>query len=238
MSARFEIGAVLLAAGLGTRMAPLTEAKPKPLLLYRGKPLIGWTLDAIDSFVSEAVVMTRVFPRQFDDLPLSYPRVRLFETAHANMIGAFWDGFGHLGAAEYVFCASSDVAYLNSAVAKGVEVLQHDEPDILVALKTAYEGGEKKWHWQIEGGLLRDIVVANATTAFERFFMICKTAVLRRHLGDKAGLLLPRLPQYAPFGEGWVYLVKRLLDSGVQVRVLILNDEYLHNVNRVEDLAS
>src|SRR3989344_6017256 len=50
---------IVLAAGKGTRMLPLSEYIPKPQLPFGEKRFIDYAIDALRSFVSEIIVLTR-----------------------------------------------------------------------------------------------------------------------------------------------------------------------------------
>src|SRR5258708_4681972 len=57
--------AMVLAAGLGVRMRPLTDRVPKPLVRVAGRPLLDHVLDKLaDAGVSEAVVNVHYLPDQ------------------------------------------------------------------------------------------------------------------------------------------------------------------------------
>ena len=59
--------AIILAAGLGTRMRPLTDALPKPLIDVAGKPLIDWCLDWVKAAgITHSVVNSSYLAAQLE----------------------------------------------------------------------------------------------------------------------------------------------------------------------------
>jgi MurNAc alpha-1-phosphate uridylyltransferase len=68
MSKSIPQKAMVLAAGLGSRMRPLTDTMPKPLVPVAGKTLIDHVLDRLESAgVSEVIVNTHYLSEQLED---------------------------------------------------------------------------------------------------------------------------------------------------------------------------
>lgn len=59
--------AMVLAAGLGTRMRPLTNATPKPMVRLAGRPLLDHALDKLSAAgIDKAVVNVHYLPEQIE----------------------------------------------------------------------------------------------------------------------------------------------------------------------------
>src|SRR5207244_9966940 len=58
--------AVILAAGLGTRLRPYTLQTPKPLLPVRGRPILDWALGALPRAVDRVVVVVNYLAEQVE----------------------------------------------------------------------------------------------------------------------------------------------------------------------------
>ena len=68
--------ALVLAAGRGERMRPLTDIHPKPLLRVRGQPLLQWHVDALarggfDDIVINTAWLGEQIPAHFGPRPVS-----------------------------------------------------------------------------------------------------------------------------------------------------------------------
>jgi NDP-sugar pyrophosphorylase family protein len=80
--------AMILAAGYGTRLRPITYTMPKPMVPLGGRPLIGRLVDAvIKSGVGEIVVNLHHFPEQIRDYLSSQFKIRFHFSHEPEILG-------------------------------------------------------------------------------------------------------------------------------------------------------
>lgn len=71
---------IILAAGYATRLYPLTENFPKPLLEVGGKPILDWLVEDISSSVDEFLVVTNhKFAGIFEEWAAEKSRIRVID---------------------------------------------------------------------------------------------------------------------------------------------------------------
>ncbi len=78
---------MVLAAGFGLRMRPLTDNKPKPLVRVAGKPLLDHVLDRLaEAGVTEAVVNVHYLPDQIIDHVVSRTAPKVIISDERDMV--------------------------------------------------------------------------------------------------------------------------------------------------------
>lgn len=131
--------AMIMAAGLGTRMRPLTDHKPKPLIEIDGKPLLDHVLDRLGAAgVEQVVVNVHYLPEALEahlkghcgglDIVISDERDLLLETG-GGLVRA-----GPLIDSDPFFSVNSDNLWLDGSRDTLVGLAQQWDDDRMDAL--------------------------------------------------------------------------------------------------------
>ncbi|WP_137179691.1 nucleotidyltransferase family protein [Roseomonas sp. AR75] len=142
--------AMVLAAGLGTRMRPLTDDRPKPLLPLEGRSLLHHAMDRLrDAGIGNVVVNAHWFADQIADAVEAYgatpPPTVLREADLLETGGGVKAALPSLGQAPFVV-VNGDAFWLdgpNSALRRMEAAFEPEEMDALLLLvRTAHVDGE------------------------------------------------------------------------------------------------
>ena len=109
---------MVLAAGYGTRLKPLTDRTPKPLVPVAGKPMIEYALDKLKAYGIEEVIINvshlraqlLAYVTRFQDLPIRISE----ETEPLETGGGMKQALPLLGS-EPFFAINSDIIWTDEA---------------------------------------------------------------------------------------------------------------------------
>lgn len=77
--------AIIMAAGLGTRMRPLTYKTPKPLIRVAGKPMVESVIEGLhQNGIYDISIVVGYLAEQFNYLGEKYPEVKLINNPYYN----------------------------------------------------------------------------------------------------------------------------------------------------------
>ena len=136
--------AMLLAAGLGLRMRPLTEKTPKPLVMLAGKPLLDHVLDRLSAAGVESVVVNTHYlapqierharSRRLPKITISDETDGLLDTG-----GGVAKALPKLGSAPFYVCNADSISVPGGGanLARMAAAFNPERMDCLMLLATA-----------------------------------------------------------------------------------------------------
>lgn len=191
MAAQHVDTAMVLAAGLGQRMRPLTDTRPKPLISFCGKPLIDHVLDRLaDAGIKRTVVNAHYFADMIfahvatrqrpPDIVLSDERDQLLDTG-----GGVVHALEHFRDAPFITHNSDSVWTDGADVCNLQRLIEHWDPATMDCLMLLAEpqnaigyGGQGDFVLEPSDGRLRRrttddtnaLVFAGVSVAHPRLF--------------------------------------------------------------------
>jgi len=158
-----EIKGMILAAGLGTRMRPLTDAMPKSLLPVAGRALIDWTLDWFAKAGVGDVVVNSFYKADMLEAHLAArvgaPKIRtLREEVLLETGGGIKNALPYMGTP--FFSANSDAICIDGKIPALHRLLQAWDDEAMDALLLVYPLAEAVGHngkgdFFVDGGRVR-----------------------------------------------------------------------------------
>ena len=147
--------AIIMAAGLGSRLLPITDVYAKPLVHVNGKRIIDSLIDAlVDAGIKEIIIVRGYKKEQFDILLEKYPFVKFIDNPDydkANNISSIVHAIDYV---DNCYICEADLYIRNPEVIKS-----HQENSNILGFATSQTDD---WAFKVKDGLVYDYKLGNA----------------------------------------------------------------------------
>ena len=114
--------AIILAAGFGSRLAPVTLDTPKPLVKVNGTRIIDTLLDAlIQKGITNIVIVRGYKKEQFDELKEKYPTIRFIDNPEYNLTNNISSAMQAVDLIDRCYICEADLYITNPDVIRKYE---------------------------------------------------------------------------------------------------------------------
>ena len=139
--------AIILAGGKGTRMRPLTDHTPKPLLTVRGKPILEWSLRSLRPVADHVLVVAKYLKPQIEAYMAAQT---IFE--HYTIVEQTPQP---LGTGHAVQCCQPHLKSASFLVVNGDDIYDNESlrqlADTEAGLLAAHKGDQSRWGVLVTG---------------------------------------------------------------------------------------
>ena len=143
---------VIIAAGMGTRLRPLTLSTPKPLIKIFGKPMIERNIEfLLEKGIKEIVIVTGYLAEQFFYLENKYPEVKLVYNHKFNEYNNIYSFYLIREYLEDSYILDGDI-YLNKNIFE-----TNLNKSVYFPKKLNYQNDE--WQLILENGKIKEVQI-------------------------------------------------------------------------------